>query len=68
MTYQEWAEEYMESARILKERIDKLKKQSGNTPISELRELNFRINTMYMMYLDCTKTAELLMKRRGVAY
>lgn len=68
MTYQEWAEEYRESASLLKKRIDRLKKQLGSAPVSELQELNFRIHTMYMMYLECTKTADLLMKRKGVAY
>ena len=65
MTYKEWAEEYLESAGILKERIDGLRAMVGNVPASEAAMLDFRIRTMYLMYLDCKHTGELLMKRMG---
>lgn len=64
MTYKEWAGEYLKSAGILKEKIAALRKLVGKVPASEAAELDFRIRTMYMMYLDCKSTAELLMKRK----
>lgn len=68
MTYQEWAEEYWESAALLKERIEALKQQKKRAPFSKLNELDFRIQTMYMMYLDCKSTANELAKRKGGAF
>lgn len=65
MTYQEWAKEYLESAEILKEQIRARKQERSTAPPGEIKELDFRIRTMYMMYLDCMKTADLLAKRKG---
>lgn len=68
MTYLEWAGEYRESAFTLKERIANLKEQLLTAPADELQNLNFRISVMYQMYLDCMHTADILQKRKGVAF
>lgn len=68
MTYLQWAEEYIDSANLLKEKIRVLKEQLPTAPIKELREMNFRISTMYQMYLDCMKTADILKRKKGVAF
>ncbi len=65
MTYQEWADEYMDSAEKLKKRISVLKAELLTAPVSELKEINNRICIMYTMYLDCMKTADILRRRKG---
>ncbi len=68
MTYKEWAEEYIESAETLKRKISLLKNEAEFAPAAKLRDLNNRISIMYGMYLDCMKTADILVKREGTAY
>jgi len=68
MTYSQWADEYKQSADMLKEKITVLKAQLLTAPVEQLRELNFRISTMYGMYLDCMDTAKNLRKRKGAAF
>ena len=68
MTYLQWADEYKHSADMLKEKIAVLKVQLVTAPEEQLRELNFRISTMYGMYLDCMNTAKILRTRKGVAF
>ena len=68
MTYSQWADEYKQSADMLKEKIAVLKAQLLTAPVEQLRELNFRISTMYGMYLDCMDTAKNLRKRKGAAF
>ena len=68
MTYSQWSDEYKQSADMLKERIAVLKEQLLTAPAEQLRELNFRISTMYSMYLDCMDTAKILRIRKGVAF
>lgn len=65
MTYPEWAQEYFDSAKTLKERIDNLKKQHETADLHELPELNFRINTMRSMYTECVRIGNILAKRKG---
>ena len=65
MTYKEWAKEYSESAGIIKEKLEALKTELKTASPEELKDLEFRISVLYGMYLDCTKTAELLEKRKG---
>ncbi len=65
MTFSEWADQYMDSARILKEKIKALKSQLGSVPPHELPELDFRINTMHSMYAECVRVANILRKRKG---
>ena len=68
MTYSQWADEYKQSADMLKEKIAVLKAQLLTAPVEQIRELNFRISTMYGMYLDCMDTAKNLRKRKGAAF
>ena len=68
MTYSQWADEYKQSADILKEKIRVLKGQLLTAPAEQLRELNFRISTMYGMYLNCMDIYKDLRKRKGVAF
>ena len=68
MTYSQWADEYKQSADMIKEKISGLKNQLTTAPADELRELNFRIATLYRMYLDCMDTAKTLRVRKGVAF
>lgn len=61
MEYKNWALEYREQERVLKEKIDKLKKERKIIQSSELRKkLEDRIYVLYGMYLDCVHIAELL--------
>lgn len=64
MTYKEWAEEYSESAKILKVKIKNLKDELKNAPVSTIMKINARINIMYQMYLECVKTADILSARK----
>ena len=65
MTYEQWAGEYKASAELIKKKIDRLKLEAKIAPASEIRELDFRISTLQSMYIDCMKTAGILMKRKG---
>ncbi len=65
MTYQEWADEYTDSAVKLRNRIAALKEELHTAPVTELKDITNRINIMYSMYLDCMKTADILRKRKG---
>lgn len=65
MTYQEWSEEYRQSAAALQEKLTGLKLQYRTAPPDKLQELRFRIATLYSMYLDCAATARLLAARKG---
>ncbi len=68
MTYQQWGNEYKTTADIIKERIANLKKQLITASVDELRELNYRISSLYQMYLDCMDIADTLIVRKGVAF
>ena len=68
MTYQQWGNEYKTTADIIKERIANLKKQLITASVDELRELNYRISSLYQMYLDCMDSADTLIVRKGVAF
>lgn len=61
MEYKNWALEYREQEKVLKAKIDKLKKERKIIQSSELRKkLENRIYVLYGMYLDCVHIAELL--------
>lgn len=66
MTYQEWADEYIDSAVKLKNRITVLKAELLTAPAAQLRDISNRISIMYSMYLDCVKTADILRRKKGV--
>lgn len=53
MTYYEWAKEYETETNRLKNRIDQLKKMRDKTKHSYMiLDLNKRINSLYIMYLE----------------
>ncbi len=66
MTYQEWAKEYRNSAETIRTKIQQLREEEKHAPVSELPLLDRKISLLYGMYLDCSKTADLLQKREGV--
>ena len=68
MTYQEWAEQYLEEADKLQTRIAELKAERETAPVSELLALERRIISLYDMRLDCLKIYNKLAKRKGVAF
>ncbi len=68
MTYQEWADQYLEEADKLQTRIDELKAERETAPVSELLALERRIISLYDMRLNCLKTYNDLAKRKGVAF
>lgn len=65
MTYQDWAREYYDSAKRMKESIERLKHEMKNTPVQELAEISSRLSIMYDMYLDCIHVADMLGSRKG---
>lgn len=65
MTFQEWSQEYLKSAELLKEKITRLKSELDFAPADMLNSINNRIYIMYQMYLECMKTADILSLRRG---
>lgn len=65
MTYEQWAGEYRESAEKIKKKLDLLRLEAKNASVSDMRELDFRISTLQSMYIDCMKTAGILIKRKG---
>lgn len=65
MTYKEWAEEYFESARNLKERISVLKEEMKRVSADKLAEFSNNISIMTGMYYECMDTARLLARREG---
>lgn len=65
MTYEQWAGEYRESAELIKKKLDLLRLEAKNASASDMRELDFRISTLQSMYIDCMKTAGILIKRKG---
>ena len=62
MTYDKWADEYVESARLtmceIEKTIAKIKKTRNNTSL--LCMLNKRLTTLYDMYYDCMYVADRL--------
>lgn len=65
MTYKEWAEQYMNDAAVIGERIRTLRAQVPHASLSELKELDFRIKTLSDMYHDSIRVAKQLVNRRG---
>lgn len=59
--YRLWAEEYLESARNVKERIDVLKKKAKDATPNELAVLNNNIEILKSSYYDCKEVASILL-------
>lgn len=66
MTFQEWADQYLETAENIDRRIKELKQEEKTAPPAQLQEYHRRIMLLYGMYLDCMHTADDLRTRKGV--
>ena len=65
MTYQDWAEQYFESARKIKDRVSVLNEEVKTATLSEAEDLKNRIRILMSMYRDCMDTGNELVKRKG---
>ena len=63
MTYQQWAGEYLESAKNVKAQIERVKEKIKTAKYDKLPELNNSLNILTEMYYDCMDTARLLGRR-----
>lgn len=58
--YIDWAKDYQDSARYIKEKIEKLKSKAEIAQGSELLELQDKIRIMNESYTDCIGIAKIL--------
>lgn len=66
MTYDEWADEYYETARLTEEKIKEFRKKRRETKSPSLRSLySGKIQLYKEQYYDCIDAAEKL-KRRAI--
>ena len=65
MTYEEWSEEYYESAARLAERIEQLKAEMKTASADMLGELGKRLEMFRIMRYECLDTARTLGRRKG---
>ena len=60
MDYYRWGAEYLEEAAKIKSRIETLRESLDDLDTQNERNLIYRINMLYAMYLDCRKIGLLL--------
>ncbi len=65
MNHKKLAEEYIKEAKELNSYIGKIKKQYYSTTFLDDNNINFRLKTLYNMYLDLKHMGEYLMWRYG---
>ena len=65
MTYQEWANDYLNESVKLKAKIAEIKEQMPFMPVQALQIAEQRIKSLYTMYLDCRYVYGILSKRSG---
>lgn len=65
MTYKQWAEQYFECARKLKEKAEKLKEALRTVTADQLAEVTNNLRITNEMYYDCMSTARMLAGRTG---
>ena len=64
MNYNDWATEYEQQAKYLKNKLTTLKEERRNCKKADIfEELSRRINSIYPMYLEAMHTARLLRER-----
>lgn len=68
MTYQEWADDYLEESNKLKAKISEIKEQMPSMPVQALQLAEQRVGSLYTMYLECLHIYRLLSKRTGVIH
>ncbi len=65
MNYKKLAEEYIKEAKKLNSYMLKIRKRYYFTTSIDDRNINFRVKTLYSMYLELKHTGEYLMCRYG---
>ena len=65
MTYQEWANDYLNESVKLKAKIAEIKEQMPSMPVQALQLAEQRVSSLYTMYLDCLYAYGILSKRSG---
>lgn len=68
MTYQEWADDYLNESNKLKAKISEIKEQMPSMPVQALQLAEQRVSSLYTMYLECLQTYRLLLKKTGVIH
>lgn len=64
MNYDEWAEEYYETARLTEEKIQEYRKKMKNYRNARLLYVyHKRLSILYEMYDDCMYTADVLRRK-----
>lgn len=63
MDFFEWGEEYLQESKVIKARVDTLRRLLKTADAEQAKELNYRICLLYSMYLDCRGTGRLLQRR-----
>ncbi len=64
MTYDEWADEYLKSAKATKEKIQEYRKKMKNCRNARLLYVyHKRLSILYEMYDDCMYTADVLRRK-----
>lgn len=64
MSYNDWAKEYEQQAKYLKDKLAILKKERKLCKKADIfEELSRRINSIYTMYLEAMHTAKILQER-----
>lgn len=60
MNYSAWAEEYLEEAARIRQKITALRQSLKDADVWDLNEINRRIGVLYPMYLELRETGKLL--------
>lgn len=64
MDFNEWSEQYLKEAQIVRGRVDTLRAELKQVHGKQERDLLYRINILYSMYLELKHTGEFLAKDR----
>ncbi len=65
MNYRQWGQEYLEEAEQIKGKVDQLRELLRDDEAIQDRNLIYRINMLYSMYLDCRRTGKFLQEYRA---
>ena len=68
MTYQEWADDYLNEANKIKGKINEIKEQMPLMPVQALQLAERRIQVLYSMYIDTLHTYKILSGRTGAVF
>lgn len=62
MDYNEWGEEYLQEAQMLRQHLELLKRQMKKAGTAAAKDLGRRISLIYPMYLECLHTGKYLIR------